>query len=176
MERTPPPPRPEADSQLFALCQDHLTREESLLTNLLHSLLQVRDAFCQHNLDILPTLQNQQKLLLQSAQQMAQSRDSLRDVLADQLGIARKEATLRSAALSLEEPERGHLLAQRNRLTQLVREADQLSQQNAALLGYARGFLTCLFASLTGTNPSERYGPQGERHGVLYGSFLEARV
>ena len=175
MERTIPPPRRGLDPRIVTLSKEHLTREEQLLADLLHSLRQVREAFFQHNLAILPLLHGQQELLLHAARALAQERDHFRALLAEALGIPVQEATLRAIAESLDEPERDELLMRRARLTQQVREAQQLSEQNAALLGYSRGFLTCLFASVTGMSPSERYGPLGQRRGMMVGPFLEAR-
>src|SRR5579871_986387 len=169
MERTTPPPRRGLDPHIVTLCTEHLTREETLLADLLHSLRQVRDAFFQHNLAILPLLHGQQELLLHTAKAVMQERDRFRTMLGDALGVPVPEATLRAVAESLDEPERDELLRRRARLTQQVREAQQLSEQNAALLGYSRGFLTCLFASVTGMSPSERYGPLGQRRGMMVG-------
>jgi hypothetical protein len=176
MERRTPPPHREPDTRLLALCEDHLTREETLLAEHVHSLRQVREAFCQRNLSILPTLQGRQEQLAHAATEMAAAREDLRATLADLLGVSPSEATLRAAALALAEPARGRLLQRHARLTELVRQADQLGQHNAALLGYARGFFDSLFAELIGTCVSERYGPDGERRTGAYGSFLEARV
>ncbi|HZV04098.1 MAG TPA: flagellar export chaperone FlgN [Gemmataceae bacterium] len=176
MERPTPILLREVETRILALCEEHLSDEESLLTDMLHSLRQVRDAFFQRNLKILPTLQTRQEKLKREAEDMATARERLRAMLADLLGISEQEATLRAAALWLPEPARGRLLQCHARLNELIREADLLSQQNAALLGYARGFFACLFAGLTGTNTTERYGPQGERHSGTFGSLLEARA
>jgi len=176
MEHPIPPLLRQREAKILALCEDHLSREETLLADMLLSLRQVREAFFQRNLNVLPSLQSRQKQIARTATEMAAARERLRDVLADLFGISPGEATLRAAALALPEPARGRLLQRHARLIELVREADQLSQQNAALLGYARGFFACLFAGLTGTTISERYGPHGERRGGVYGSFLEARV
>jgi hypothetical protein len=176
MDRTTPHPPREADSQIFALCHEHLTREEKLLADLLHSLRQVREAFFQRNLAILPSLSSRQTELTHCAQEMGAARERLRETLADQLGVSPEQVTLRTVARTLPEPGRGVLMEGRARLTRLAQETEKISQQNAALLGYARGFLTSLFATLTGTKPTERYGPHGERQRVLFGSFLEAQV
>lgn len=175
MERPIPPLLPEHETRIAALCEDHLQREEILLADLLLSLRQVREAFFQRDLSILVTLQGRQDQLKQTAGELAATRDHLRVILADLLGIPPAEATLREAALALSEPKRERLLQRHARLIELVREAEQLSQQNAALLGYARGFFASLLAGLIGASFSERYGPQGQRHGGMYGSFLEAR-
>jgi hypothetical protein len=176
MEHPIPPPLREPEARILALCEDHLSHEETLLADRLLSLRQVRDAFFQRNLNILPSLQSHQQQLTRKATEMAGAREQLRETLADLLDIAADKVTLRGAALSLQEPARGRLLQRHARLSELVHEADQLSQQNAALLGYARGFFASLFASLTGTSISERYGPHGERRGGVCGSFLQARV
>lgn len=176
MEHLTPIPLREAETRIFALCADHMTAEEKLLTDMLHSLRQVRDAFFQRNLKILPTLQTKQKQLTHAATEMAAARDRLRAALADHLGISEHEATLRTVAMSLPGPARSQLLQCRDRLSELMDEADQLSRQNADLLGYARGFMACLFAALPGSSTSERYGPQGERSSGTIGPLLEARV
>lgn len=168
-------------SSILQLCDDHLSREETLLADLLLSLRQVRDAFFQRNLAVLPTLQIRQKQLAREATEMAAARDRLRVVLADLLGVSVPEATLRAAALALSQAARDRLLQRRGRIAAMLREADQLSQHNAALLGYARGFYACLFAGLTGADNSQRYGRQGQRRVPLVpaprvGTFLEARV
>lgn len=164
------------ETHILALCEEHLTAEETLLADMLHSLRQVRDAFFQRNLKILPTLQIRLEQLTREAIGMTAARDRLRATLANSLGVSEQEATLRTAALSLPEPARSHLLQRRDRLIELMDEMDRLSQQNADLLGYARGFMACLFAGLAGTHASERYGPQGERNGGTIGPLLEARV
>lgn len=166
----------EREARILTLCEHHLSREETLLADMLLSLRQVRDAFFQRNLNVLPSLQNHQKQLTLKATEMAAARERLCQTLADLLELASEKATLRAAALALPEPARGRLLQRHARLSELVREAEQLSQQNAALLGYARGFFASLFATLTGTCISERYGPDGERRGGVCGSFLQARV
>jgi hypothetical protein len=166
----------EVESHILALCDEHLTREETLLADLLLSLQQVRDAFFQRNLNVLPTLQIQQKQLAREATEMAAARERLRTALADLLGVSEQQATLRTAALSFSTPARYRLLQRRTQLATLVREVDQLCQQNAALLGYARGFFACLFGGLTGAGTSERYGRQGERRNGTYGPLLETRV
>lgn len=176
MEHLLPPPLRERETRILTLCEEHLGREETLLVDMLASLRQVREAFFQRNLNILPSLQSHQKQLRANAVDLAAAREGLRATLADLLNISIEEATLRTATLSLPEPARGRLLRRHARLLELVRQADQLSQQNAALLGYARGFFDSLLAALTGARSSERYGPHGERRGVTYGSFLEARV
>ncbi len=102
MERTTPTLLREAETPILALCEDHLTREETLLADMLHSLRQVRDAFCQRNLSVLPTLQSHQDELTRQAAEMTAARDRLRAALADLLGIAPQEATLRAAALPLD--------------------------------------------------------------------------
>ena len=176
-----PGPISERETRTLALCDDHLAREETLLGELLQSLRQVRDAFFQRNLNILPTLQSRQKQLAQEAIEMAAARDQLRTALADVLGVSVAEATLRAAAMSLSPPARDRLLERRGRFITLLQEAEQLTQQNATLLGYARGFFACLFAGLTDADISERYGRPGDR-GVpsapplRVGTFLEARV
>lgn len=176
MEPRIPPLLPEREATILTLCEDHLSREESLLADMLLSLRQVREAFFQRNLRILPALQSQQKQLTRQAAELAAARDHLREALADLLAISAEAATLRAAARTLPEPARERLLQHHGRLVEMVREAEQLSQHNAALLGYARGFFACLFAGMTGTSISERYGPRGERRSGMYGSFLEARV
>jgi FlgN protein len=176
MEHLTPRPFREVEARVLALCEDHLSGEETLLREMLHSLRQVRDAFFQRNLQLLPTLQSRQEQLKREAAAMEATRDQLRAALAKLLGVSEQEATLRRAASSLPEPARSRLFQHHALLRELVREADGLSQQNAALLGYARGFFACLFAGLTGTNMSDRYGPQGERNEGVYGSLLEARV
>ena len=176
MEQPIPVLLPAREARIVARCEDHLRCEETLLAELLLSLRQVREAFFRRNLNILLTLQSRQDQLAQTASELAAARDHLRIQLADLLGLAPAAATLRAAAEALSEPARGRLLRRHARLIELVREADQLSQQNAALLGYARGFFASLLAGLTGTSISERYGPKGERRGGMYGSFLEARV
>ena len=170
----PPIPR-RSDVDVLALCQNHLAREEALLGDMLASLRLVRAAFVERELHRLEVLQLHQEQLAGNSQEIAQAREQLRESLAPLLGVAPDEATLRAAALSLDEPARGQLLQRRDRLVELIREADQLNHHNAALLGYARAFLSNLFASLTGTIASERYGPRGEPRGALCGSFLEAR-
>lgn len=168
---------PEQQTRLLALCDDHLTREENLLADVLLSLQQVRDAFFQRNLKILPSLQNRQKQLAGEAAEMATAREQLRAALADRLGVSTPEATLRAAAMSLPPIDRERLLQRRGRLAALLREIEQLSQQNAALLGYARGFFTCLFSEgRVGNPPSLRYGRQGAPHDEIYAPLLEARV
>jgi hypothetical protein len=181
MERPIPLLSPEAQTRILAICDDHLTREETLLADLLLSLRQVRDAFFQRNLSILPTLQNRQEQLAREATEMAGARDRFLVALADLLGVSMPEVTLRAAALSLPQPARDRLLQRRALLAARVREADQLSQHNAALLGYARGFFACLLADPIGTGNSERYGRQGERQVPLVptlrvGTLLETRV
>lgn len=176
MEHRIPPLLHEREARIVALCEVHLICEEMLLADLLLSLRQVREAFFQRNLSVLLTLQDRQDQLRRTARELAAARDRLRATLADLLDISADEATLRAAALALSEPARDRLLQRHARLLELVREAEQLSQQNAALLGYARGFFASLLAGLTGASLSERYGPQGERRGGMYGSFLEARV
>lgn len=176
-----PSPASERETRILALCDDHLVREETLLADMLKSLRQVRDSFLQRNLNVLPTLKSQQDQLTKAATEMASARDRLRAALADLLGVSVQEATLRAAALSLSPPARDRLLQSRGRLSAMLREVEQLSQQNAVLLGYARGFFTCMFASLIGAGGSERYGPQGDRQVPLtpplrVGTFLEARV
>lgn len=162
---------------ILKLCDDHLTREEKLLSDVLLSLQQVRDAFFQRNLRILPTLQIRQKQLACEATEMSAARERLRAALVDWLGVGLSEATLRAAALSLPPTERERLLQRRGRLAAMLREIDQLSQQNAALLGYARGFFACLFSEGRIGNPSSlRYGRQGAPHDEIYGPLLEARV
>lgn len=177
MNRPIPPLNPrEREASILRLCDEHLTREESLLADLRQTLHQVRDAFVERDLTFLVTLHDKQEQLNQLGQEIAQARERLREALVPVLGVAAGEVTLRAAALALEEPARGRLLARHGRLVEMVRESEQLTRHNAALLGYARGFLDCLFANLTGTRANEGYGPQGERRGALYGSFLEARV
>jgi|GEM_PF-3383765 hypothetical protein len=180
MERPPRTLPPEVERRVVALCDGHLTREQTLLADLLRSLRQVRTAFLQRTLSVLPALQLQQKQLVQEATEMAAVRDRFRTALADLLGVSEQEVTLRAVALSLSPPARDRLLQRRDHLAAMVREADQLCQHNAALLGYARGFFACLFAGLTGASPNECYGRQGERQSPLVptrtGTLLEARV
>ncbi len=171
----------EAQRRILALCEDHLTHEEALLADLLLSLRQVRDAFFQRNLSILPALQIRQKQLAREATEMAAARDRFLAALGDLLGVSIPEVTLRAAALSLPQPARDWLLHRRAQLVARVREADQLSQHNVALLGYARGFFACLLADPTGAANSERYGRQGERQvppvpALRVGTLLETRV
>jgi hypothetical protein len=176
MERLTLPLHREVERRISALCEDHLTREETLLADLLLSLRQVRDAFFQRNLNVLPTLQIRQQQLAQEAIEMTAARGRLCAALADLLGISEQEVTLRTAALSLPPPVCEQLLQRRTQLAMMVREADQLCQHNAALLGYARGFFTCLFTGRTGTGAGEYYGRQGERHDGAYGPLLETRI
>jgi flagellar biosynthesis/type III secretory pathway chaperone len=176
MDRFPPPTSRERDAPILALCEAYLADEEALLADMLDSLRQVRAAFVERNLNGLATLQNRQEQLVRTSQEMARLRDRLRDSLAPLLGVASDRVTLRAAALSLDEPARGRLLARHASLIDLIRETEQLNHHNATLLGYARGFLDSLFACMTGTTVNESYGPRGERRGALCGSFLEARV
>lgn len=176
MERPTPPPPNERELRIVALCDAHLDREETLLADMLHSLRQVRDAFFERNLSILPTLHRRQEILAREAAVMAAVRMRLREVLADLLAMSPDEATLRVAALAVSQPARGRLLQRHAQLCELVRQADRLAQQNAALLGYAREFLASLFADPNSGATGERYGPLGERRGVAVGSLLEARV
>jgi hypothetical protein len=176
MERPTPNLLPEVETRILALCEDHLTEEELLLTDMLQSLRQVREAFFQRSLQSLPPLHSRQVQLTRESMEMEVARDRLRSALAELLGVSEQDVTLRAAAMSLSEPARGRLLQRHTHLSELVREADLLSQQNAALLGYARGFFTCLFAGLTGTNTTERYGPSGEQNGGPLGSLLEVRA
>jgi hypothetical protein len=167
--------------RIQALCDDHLTREETLLADLLLSLRQVRDAFFHRTLNVLPALQSRQNQLAREATAIASARDQLRFALADLLGVSVDEATLRMVAESLPPCARERLLQRRVRLAAMVRQADQLSQHNAALLNYARGFFTCLFAGLTNAPTSERYGRQGERQvpvaaTLRAGTLLESQV
>lgn len=163
-------------ARILTLCEEHFEREEALLTDMAQSLRQVRDAFFQRNLNVLPTLQNHQSQIARTATEMIDARERLRTILADVLALPVEKATPRTAALSLPEPAQGLLLRRHSEVSKLVCEVEQLSQQNAALLGYARGFYACLFAGLTGSSLNEGYGPHGERRGGVYGSFLEARV
>jgi hypothetical protein len=168
---------PEQQARILALCDDHLTREETLLADVLLSLRQVRDAFFQRNLKILPTLQIRQKQLANEATEMAAARDRLRTALADLLGLSVPEATLRAAAMSLPPAERDRLLHRRSRLAVMLREIEQLSQHNAALLGYARGFFACLFSrGRIGNSSYSLYGRQGEPYDGNYGPLIEAQV
>src|SRR6185437_8346873 len=165
----------EHDAQILSLCATHLAHEEALLADMLRTLREVRAAFVQRNLNGLAILHTRQEQLVQVSQEMARSRDQLRESLAPLLGVPASEVTLRAAALSLPQSVRGSLLDHHARLVELVRQADQLNHHNAALLGYARGFLRGLFASLTGISVSEGYGSQGESRAGLCGSFLEAQ-
>src|SRR5689334_6593983 len=106
MERPTPVLVREVETRVLALCEDHVQAEEQLLTAMLQSLRQVRDAFFQRNLPTLLTLQSQQEQLTQAATATAAARDQLRAVLADLLGISEQKATLQTAALSLPEPGR----------------------------------------------------------------------
>lgn len=171
-----PPHLPDRDEQTLSVCEKHLEREEALLAELLATLRQVRDAFLQRDLTILPTLRDRQENLARTSEEITQARDQLRESLAPLLGISAAEVTLRAAAASLQSEARERLLSRHARLTEMVRESDQLSRHNAALLGYARGFLDCLFARLTGGGGAERYDPRGERRALSHGSFLEARA
>lgn len=166
-----------AGHRILALCDDHLTREEMLLADVLLSLQQVRDAFFQRNLRILPSLQIRQKQLAQEATELAAARERLRAALADWLGVGVPEATLRAVALSLPADASDRLLQRRRHLAAMLREIEQLSQQNAALLGYARGFFACLFSEGRIANPASlRYGRQGQPHDGICSPLLEARV
>jgi hypothetical protein len=176
-----PPLSREVQTRIRALCEDHLTREEKLLADLLLSLRQVRDAFLERKLDVLPKLQSRQNQLAREATEMEDARDRLRATLADWLGVPVQEVTLRTAALALPPPACDRLLQRRAGLVTMVQEAEQLSQHNAALLGYARAFFTCLFAGTSGPGNSERYSRQGERQAppvpaLHAGAFLESRV
>jgi hypothetical protein len=153
-----------------------LTREETLVAHVLESLQSVRVAFLKRDLSHLHSLQARQRELLAADQEIAPEREKLRSSLAPLLGVSPAEVTLRTAALALGEPARQRLLRRHARLVEMVRSAEQLRQYNASLLGCARGFLDCLLGGLTATSGGECYGPQGERRGVCYGPFLEARV
>ncbi len=166
----------EHPAKILALCEGHLTREESLVAQVLDSLQRVRDAFLSRNLSLLPSLQARQRELLAAEQEIAPERERLRSSLAPLLNIAPAEVTLRRAALALAEPARQRLLRRHAQLVEMVRASEQLRRHNASLLGYARGFLDCLLGGLTETSGGEGYGPQGERREVCYGPFLEARV
>lgn len=176
MRRPTLPSLPDRDAQVLCLCEEHLGREEALVTDVLQTLREVRDAFVRRDLTILATLQKRQERLDRTSQEIDLVRNQLRESLAPLLGVAPEEVTLRAAALSLGQFARARLLHYHEKLADRVREAEQLSRHNAALLGYAREFLDCLFASLTGAVVGERYGPQGQRPATTYGSFLEARA
>jgi hypothetical protein len=166
----------EREARILALCEDHLIREESLVAWVLESLQSVRDSFLNCDLSHLPSLQARQRELLAAEQEIAPEREKLRSSLAPLLGISPTDVTLRTAALALAEPVRERLLRRHARLVEMVRSSARLRRHNASLLGYARGFLDCLLGGLTETSGGEGYGPQGERRGVCYGPFLEARV
>lgn len=174
MNRPHPANLRDRDARIFALCEAHLTRQEAVLEELLLSLRQVRDAFIQRNLHQFPSLQFRQEQLARTGVELAGELDCLREQLASLLDIVPPQGTLRAAALVLPEPERGHLLQRRDRLLQLIDETKRLAQRNAALLDCGRDFFAKLFASLTGANVSERYGPQGERPAAASGSLLVA--
>ncbi len=176
MERPTPPPSSAIELRIVELCDAHVNREESLLADMLASLHGVRSAFLERNLNVLPTLHGHQERLAREAVALTAARLRLRESLADVLAISPSEATLRAAALALEEPARGRLLQRHAGLCELARKVDRLAQQCAALLGYARAFLVALFAGPNGIGVGERYGPHGERRGVAVGSLLEARV
>jgi hypothetical protein len=172
MNRPHPASPHDRDARVFALCAEQLAREEAVLQVVLLSLRQVRDAFLQRNLDNLPALQSRQEQLARTNTETVAERERLREQLAPLLGIAPARVTLRAAALSLAEPARGQLLRRRDRLLQQIEESKRLTQQNAALLNCGRDFFERLFASLTGANLNERYGPQGERRPAACGSLL----
>lgn len=176
MERPTPPPPGRIELRIVELCDAHVDREETLLADMLDSLQGVRNAFLERNLNVLPTLHGHQARLAREADALAAARLRLRESLADLLAVSPTEATLRAAALALEEPARSRLLQRHAGLCDLAKKVDRLAQQCAALLGYARAFLVTLFAGPNGIGAGERYGPQGERSGVSVGSLLEARV
>lgn len=171
-----PTPLPPSRIDPRRLLEEHLTREESLLADMLETLRAVREGFFRRDLAILTTLQERQEQLQQTSQEIAAARERLRETLAPLLALPAAEVTLRGAALALEPPARERLLHRHARLSALLREAEQLRRHNASLLGYARGFLDCLFAPLSVAGSGERYGPQGERRERECRSFLEARV
>jgi hypothetical protein len=176
MRHPTPPSLPDRDGETLSVCEAHLTQEEALLTEMLRTLREVRAAFVRRDLSVLSTLRERQQHLQKSSEEIAEARKELRASLAPLLGIPAAEVTLRAAAQSLGSTAHASLLKYHARLSAMVREVEQLSRHNAILLGYARGFLECLFAGMTGVAVGERYDPQGQRRTTNYGSFLEARA
>lgn len=176
MRHPTPPSLSDRDGETLSHCEAHLSHEESLLADMLRTLREVRAAFVRRDLSVLSTLRERQQHLQKNSEEIAAAREQLRESLAPLLNIAAAEVTLRAAAQSLGATARASLLEHHARLTAMVREVEQLSRHNAILLGYARGFLECLFAGMTGVAVGERYDPHGQRRTTSYGSFLEARA
>jgi hypothetical protein len=169
-------PALERDDRILSFCEPHLEHATAVLADLLLSLEQIRAAYLQGDLSCLGSLSVRQYQLLQANKELAEDREELCDSLAPLLGVAPAEVSLRAAALTLSDPARSRLLRKRDELCKMARQAEQLTQHNAALLSASRDFLNHLFANLTGAGVSQGYGPGGQRHRNSCGPFLQAWV
>ncbi len=171
-----PPTISEGPDSLARACADHLAREEAHLLVALAALRHVRSALLAGDWGALPRLLAEHGRLAAGVEGLARDRAAFQEALAPLAGVPKGEVTVRAVARALPADLAAPLLAARDRLETLAREAERLARDNGALLGYSLDFFRRLFEALTGSGEDVgRYGPGGRRQGGGCGPLIQAR-
>ena len=163
------------DEQLILDCEDHLEREEILLTQTVESLGAVRTAISSADWEKLRDLLSFQVRLEADTSRIAYERDSLRGRIASISGIPGSAVTLRSI-VAVGSSGRGQPSFDRHeRLVRMVADAELLRRTIVTLVRFSIDFHQKMLEGLTGRSSHQRYSAVGTWQDVVFGSMIQQR-
>lgn len=162
-------------AELTSHCLDQLEREEANLRATIECLRDIRQCAIENDLDKLTRLLRSHEQLQAAADALAGDRRELRRRLAAVLDVPLRQATVRSLSQLAPGPEAQKLLACRQRLILLVKQANSLGQSIVMLVQQSMNLMKAFLECFTGETINEGYTRSGSRENQQSPPILKFR-
>lgn len=139
----------------------HLGAEERLLAAVLEKANEVTETLRRGDLRAATAAGAEQHELAAALRAASGARLDAAGALARALNTSHDPLTLAALAEHLPEPERGAVLAARERLAAVAADLNRIQTRNANLLGHLRSFFRGVLSDITADDAPARYGPSG---------------
>ncbi len=168
------PPNPPVDAALCRRCLEQADAEAAFLEALAEALRQIGAAIGAGGSDGLASALRRQDETARLCAELRQRRQEWRAAVGAAIGVPPAQITLSTVAARAAEPERGRLLAARDRLRTRAGEVARLNRANAFLVRAYLEALQRFFLDLTGAGEaSGRYGRAGAQTPPAYGRLVK---
>lgn len=150
-------------AELTSQCLDQLEREEANLRATIECLRDIRQCAIENDLDKLTRLLRSHEQLQAASEAIAADRLALRRRLAAVLNVPQRQATVRSLSQLAPSAEAQKLLACRQRLILLVKQANSLGQSIVMLVQQSMNLMKAFLECFTGETVNDGYTRSGSR-------------
>lgn len=162
-------------AHLVSQCLDQLKREEANLRATIECLKEIRQCAIENDLKKLKSLLRAHEQLQAASEAIALDRQSLREKLAAQLNVPRRQATIRSLSQLAPPQDAQKLIAYRQRLILLVKQANSLGQSIVMLVQQSMNLMKTFLECFTGEPLNDGYTRCGSREDQQNAPILKFR-